>query len=228
MAADSLAALVSLGCGAAGALVGLFIGFAPEPHLASLRRAQKSKTTELREGDFVCLEGTLRAPQPLEGAVSRAAVAVQRLEYTAPNRPNRARGERGTDVQHGELRSAEGLALDDGEGRVFLDLEGGMLLTTRRFTGTERNLGDLHWRKVAMKDTVEIFEASIAVGAKVLALGEATFENRAWRLRGRDVFLTDVSRAELEKSDARSRTLGLAVAGVSVGVGVLAAIAFAI
>jgi hypothetical protein len=213
--------LIALGCGAVGVLVGLFIGLAPEPHLAALRRASRAKTSGLKEGDFVCLEGVLYAAQPLEGAISRESIGVQRLEYFEPKRS------RNEDRQvTGETQTATGLALSDDGGRALIMLEEGSLLATRQWRATENSMGD-RWARVAIPGTQELVERSITIGAKVLLLGEAAWVNKAWVVRGRDTFLTDVSRAELERSDARSRVTGLVVAALSVLASVVAAVVLA-
>lgn len=219
-----LHSLIALGCGGVGVLIGLFIGFAPEPQVAALRRARRSATTGLREGDFVCLEGVLETSEPMEGAISQEPVAVQRFEhagYVDPDRPTK-----GVEVIHTAVRTAPGLRLNDGQGRVSILLDEGLLLATRRWTARESVLGN-RWRTVAMPDTIELAEESIAVGAKVVLLGEAAWVQNAWVVRGRDAFLTDVTREKLERSDTHSRILGLAIAALSVAGSIAAAVMLA-
>lgn len=219
-----LHSLLALGCGGAGVLVGLFIGFAPEPQLAALRRARRSTTTALREGDFVCLEGVLETSDPMEGAVSQQPVAVQKIEHTGYVNPN-SRSD-GLDIIHTAVRTATGLALNDGQGRVFIHLEEGQLLATSRWSARESAM--VHrWTTVAMPDTIELSEESIAPGAQVVLLGEAAWDGKGWVLRGRDLFLTDVTREKLEKSDARGRMVGLAIAALSMAASIAAAVMLA-
>jgi hypothetical protein len=67
-----------------------------------------------------------------------------------------------------------------------------------------------------------MYESSLVPGAKVLAIGTATWLHKGWRLQGRDVLLTDVTREALEASDRRGRLLGTGVIVGAAGVGAAA------
>lgn len=208
-----VAPLISLGLGAAGTLTGLFIGFAPTPEQAALQGARAASSTELREGDLVLLEGTLGCGDPLDGPISGHAVAVQRLsrsELGSDNPYVRNRNERERE-NASELQSARGLCVIDANGRVYLDvLEGVLLLTTQRHTGTESSMGE-RWSALTTPETRRLYEYSIPVGAPVVAVGRATWDGKAWALRGRDFLLTDVTRAELESGVKLARLGGTAL-----------------
>jgi hypothetical protein len=226
MPTDLFPSLIVLGFALGGMVLGVILR-SPEPHLFALRSAQRARLDQLREGELVCVEGTLTTLKPLEGPVSREAVAVQRLEY-ARHREQPMGSRRGHTSIHAELRYADDLCVTDGHGRAFLDLEGATLLTTRRFIGSERTLGDLHWRRVAIEGTDHMYESSLAPGAKVVAIGTATWLHKGWRLQGRDVLLTDVTREALEASDRRGRLLGTGVIVCAAGVGAAALLNMAI
>ena len=193
--------LVALGCGVAGALVGLFIGFVPEPHVGALRRARRSGASRLREGDFVCIEGRIVTPTPLVGLVSQQPIALQHLEHGSRHTRNR---DRQLQLERDE---AVDLTVRDQEGAVAFALEEGVLITVKSFHGTARTMGS-RWKR-AMPDATDLVERSIAVGAEVLLVGVATKFNSSWTIGGRDAFLTDVPRAELLRKDSFNRAAGL-------------------
>ena len=93
-------------------------------------------------------------------------------------------------------------------------LEEGRLITVKSFHGTELTMGD-RWRR-AVPNAIELVERSIAVGADVLLVGEATKFNTTWTIGGRDAFLTDVPRAELLRTDSFNRAVGLTLVIASV------------
>lgn len=212
--------LVALGCGLAGAVVGLFVGFAPEPHLAALRRARRATSTTLREGELVMLEGSLFTPEPLDGAISRGEVAAQYLEH-------RFRLQRDKDRHlRGALGTAPHLALRDRESQVAIELEGGSLVTVKSFHGTEDTVGE-RWGQLAVPGAIELVEHSIPLGAQVVLVGEAAQVDGKWVVRGRDAFLSDAPLAELRRKDSFNRGVGLTLIIASLVGGVVIAVQLA-
>lgn len=215
--------LVSLGLGAAGALVGLFVGFAPSPEAAAFARARRATTKELREGEHVLLVGELVTESPLPGVLSKKDIAVMRLERrerTARDRQN----DRDDDTVAHELRVAPGLAVRDHLGKVFVEPEAGGLLTKTSWAGSRLTIDEVTWRENTTPETRDLREFSIEVGAPVVVIGEATWDRKAWTLRGRDLVLTNLS---LEALEARFRTgrvggVTLMVASVLLGLGAAA------
>jgi hypothetical protein len=202
--------LIALGCGAFGVLAGLFIGFAPEPHLAALRRARRGTTASLREGDFVYLEGVLTALEPIRGPVSQEAVATFEVaHYRLADRQNKER------LVHLERSTAPGLTVRDQAGSAQLLLDEGVFRAARSVPGTETTLKDRWSTVVFAPDVVELAEHSIALGSNVLAMGQAARVGDAWTLGGRDAFLTDIALETLLSDDRQSRILGGAVISLS-------------
>lgn len=216
--------LLSLGLGLAGAVVGLFIGFAPSPEAASFRRARRATSGDLHEGDFVLLQGALTAQEPLLGAISQDSVGVQRLMHHQHGQNAMPQDHDRRDVSAQELQVALGLAVRDDLGTVLINPEEGMLYTRHGSSGTEQNLG-ARWNSVAPAETLRLFERSIPIGAPVVVIGEATWNGTAWAVRGRDLLLSDFSREALESRFASGRVLGIAVITLSILGGVGAAIA---
>ena len=198
-------------------LAGLFVGFAPEPHLAALRRARRGSSTSLREGDFVWLEGVITAAEPLTGPVSQQTVAAFRVLHYRPVR----QGDQHERIRHAEQQSALGLAVRDQEGSVELQFDEGTLVSKNRRLGTQASMGDRWTTTVFEPEVVELAEHSIAVGAQVVAMGEAARVEEKWVLRGRDAFLSDVTLEELRSVDRRNRLAGQALIALSIACALL-------
>jgi hypothetical protein len=213
--------VVSLGLGAVGVLVGLFIGFAPSPEAAAFRRARRGTTTGLREGEHVVLIGELVTASPLRGVVSDAQVAVMRLERR--ERSPRDPDDRDQDTTAHELRVAPGLALRDHLGQVYVVPEAAGLLTKSVWRGSERTVDAVKWRENTTPETLDLTEHSIEVGAPVVAIGQATWDRKAWTLGGTDLVLTNHSLDALEARFRAGRVGGVVLIVLSALLGLAAA-----
>lgn len=205
--------LVSLGLGAAGVLVGLFIGFAPSPEAAAFKRARRATTNDLREGDHVLLVGELVTERPLTGVISDKQVGVMRLERREYS--TRAPNDRDEDTTAHELRVAPGLALRDLQGKVYLEPDAAGLLTKTVWRASALTLDEVRWRENTTPETKDLAEHSIELGAPVVAIGEATWDRKAWTLRGKDLVLTNLPLAALEARFRAGRVGGVVLIVVS-------------
>lgn len=199
----------------------LFIGFAPSPEAAAFRRERRATTTGLREGEHVLLVGELVTASPLRDIVSDAQVAVMRLERRerSPRDPN----DRDQDSTAHELRVAPGLALRDPLGKVFLTPEAAGLITRTVWRGSERTVDAVKWRENTTPETLDLAEHSIEVGAAVVAIGQATWDHKAWTLSGEDLVLTNLPLEALEARFRAGRVGGVVLIVLSALLGLAAA-----